>query len=377
MKTAPPVAETRPVRPGEELPAEPLARWLAEHLGSSLTPRPVPEQDSPEAAGARLEIAQFPGGHSNLTYLLRWGGRELVLRRPPLGSTVRTAHDMGREFRVLAKLAPVYPRAPRPLAHCDDASVIGAPFYVMERVRGVVLRDRRAGGLDIPPERIRRLAEAAVDGLAELHGIDLAAAGLADLGRPAGYAARQVAGWGERWLAARTDDVPEIDRAFAWLGERLPAESGPPALLHNDYKYDNLVFAPDLTRVAAVLDWEMATTGDARMDLGYALACWVDPDDAPPLQALAFGPTARPGNLSRAAVAERYAQTAGREPGDILFFYVFGLAKLAVIAQQIYARYRRGLTQDERFAHLLDGVRILAATAGKATAKGRIDRLES
>ncbi len=375
METAPPLAETRPVRPGEELPAEPLARWLSEHLGSKLTP--ATDEDGPGAPDARLEIAQFPGGHSNLTYLLRWGGRELVLRRPPAGSTVRTAHDMGRELRVLAKLAPVYPKAPSPLLGCDDPAVIGAPFYLMERVRGVVLRDRRAGGLDLPPETMRHLSTAAVDGLAELHGIDLDAAGLADLGRPAGYAARQVAGWGERWRAARTDDVPEIDRAFAWLGERIPAASGPPALLHNDYKYDNLVFAPDLSRVVAVLDWEMATTGDPRMDLGYTLACWVDPDDAPPLQALAFGPTARPGNLSRAAVAERYARATGREPGDILFFYIFGLAKLAVIAQQIYARYRRGLTRDERFAHLLDGVRILGATAGKATAKGRIDRLES
>jgi len=300
-----------------------------------------------------------------------------VLRRPPVGSTVKTAHDMGREFRVLSKLAPVYPKAPRPLVHCDDLAVIGAPFYLMERIRGIVLRDRRAGGLAIPPERMRRCSEAAVDGLAELHGIDLEAAGLADLGRPAGYAARQVAGWGERWLAAKTDEVPAIDRAFAWLAERIPAESGPPALLHNDYKYDNLVFSPDLARVVAVLDWEMATTGDPRMDLGYTLACWVDPDDAPHLQALAFGPTALPGNLSRTEVAARYAAaTGGGDLGDVLFFYVFGLAKLAVIAQQIYARYRRGLTKDERFARLLDGVRVLGATSTRAIELGRIDRLE-
>ncbi|HEY8020252.1 MAG TPA: phosphotransferase family protein [Thermoanaerobaculia bacterium] len=367
MDPAPPLDGTRPVRAGEELPADALARWLAGHL------------EAPHPSGS-LEIAQFPGGHSNLTYLLRWGDRELVLRRPPVGSTVKTAHDMGREFRVLSKLAAVYPKAPRPFLHCDDPSILGAPFYLMERVRGTVLRDRRAGGLDIPPERMRALSEAAVNGLAELHRIDLDAAGLADLGRPRGYAARQVAGWGERWIAARTDDVPEIDRAFAWLGARIPAEDLPPALLHNDYKYDNLVFAPDLTRVVAVLDWEMATTGDPRMDLGYALACWIDPGDAPPLQALAFGPTAMPGNLARAEVAERYAAATGRtleDLGDVLFFYVFGLAKLAVIAQQIYARYRRGLTRDERFARLLDGVRILGATAAKAVEKGRIDRLEA
>ncbi len=362
-------AETRPARAGEELPVEPLSRWLDERLPPS------------GSASERMPLAvsQFPGGHSNLTYLLLWGGRELVLRRPPAGSTVKTAHDMGREFRVLSKLAPVYPKAPRPLLSCDDPAVIGAPFYVMERVRGVVLRDARAAGLELPAERMRLLSAAAVDGLAELHAVDLEAAGLAELGHPAGYAARQVAGWSERWLAARTDDVPAIDGVFAWLGRRIPAESGPPALLHNDYKYDNLVFDPDLSRVAAVLDWEMATTGDPRMDLGYSLACWVDPDDAPALQALAFGPTARPGNLRRAEVAERYAAAADRDLGtaeDLLFFYLFGLAKLAVIAQQIYARYARGLTRDKRFARLLDGVRVLGATAAKAMDRGRIDRLE-
>ena len=366
-EAAPPAADTRPVRPGEELPVAALARWLAEHL---------------PAAGAGLDalaISQFPGGHSNLTYLLRWGGRELVLRRPPVGSTVKTAHDMGRELRVLTRLAPVYPKAPRPLLGCDDPSVIGAPFYLMERVRGVILRDAGAAGsdrpIDLAPEPMRRIAEAAVDGLAELHAIGLDAAGLAELGRAEGYAARQVAGWGGRWRAARTDDVPAIDRAFAWLESRLPAAALPPALLHNDYKYDNLVFAPDLSRIAAVLDWEMATTGDPRMDLGYALACWIDPGDPPPLRALAFGPTARPGSLSRAEVAARYARATGRtldDLGDLPFFYVFGLAKLAVIAQQIYARYRRGLTRDERFAHLLDAVRILGATAEAAIEKGRI-----
>ncbi|HET7177216.1 MAG TPA: phosphotransferase family protein, partial [Solirubrobacterales bacterium] len=276
------------------------------------------------------------------------------------------------------RLAPLYPKAPRPLLGCDDPSVIGAPFYLMERVRGVILRDARATGIDLQPGRLHRVSEATVDGLAELHALDLGAAGLADLGRPEGYAARQVAGWGERWRAARTDDVPAIDRAFAWLETRLPAAALPPALLHNDYKYDNLVFAPDLSRVVAVLDWEMATTGDPRMDLGYALACWIDPDDAPPLRALAFGPTARPGSLSRREVAARYAASTGRsldDLGDLPFFYVFGLAKLAIIAQQIYARYRRGLTRDERFARLLDAVRVLGATAEAAIEKGRIDRL--
>jgi aminoglycoside phosphotransferase (APT) family kinase protein len=368
MSGSAPLDATRPVRPGEELDAAALAAWLRGNL-------PGFDADS-------VEIEQFPGGHSNLTYLLRAAAgehRELVLRRPPFGSRVKTAHDMGREHRILSRLHEPYPKAPRALAHCDDLAVIGAPFYVMERVRGVILRHQRLpAGIDLPPETLRRISEAAVDGLAELHAVDAAAAGLGDFGRPEGYVERQVTGWAERWKNARTDDVPDVERAAQWLIDRLgePRPAGDSALIHNDYKYDNLVLDPaDLTRVVAVLDWEMSTLGDPLMDLGATLGYWIDPEDAPELRTIPAGPTALPGNLGRAGVAQRYAQASGRDLSEILFYYVFGLFKIAVIAQQIYYRYRQGLTRDERFAVLLGGVRILGRTAVQAIDKGRIDRL--
>jgi aminoglycoside phosphotransferase (APT) family kinase protein len=353
--------DTRPVRPGEELDAAALGRWLTERLR--------------ETGAAPLAIEQFPGGHSNLTYLLGLGSRELVLRRPPFGSKVKTAHDMGREFRVLSRLWTVYPKAPRALLHCDDPGVIGAPFYVMERVRGIILRHQKPpAGVDLNVETMRRISEAAVDGLAELHAVDWQAAGLSDLGHPAGYVARQVGGWTERWRGARTDDVPEVDRAAAWLAGHLPEETGA-SLVHNDYKYDNLVLSPDLCRVIAVLDWEMATIGDPLMDLGTSLGYWVDADDDPARLSFPAGPTTLPGNLSRSEVVERYAAASGRDVSGILFYYVFGLIKVAVIAQQIYYRYKQGLTHDERFAAMIGAVRLLGRTAAQAIDKGRIDSL--
>jgi aminoglycoside phosphotransferase (APT) family kinase protein len=352
----------RPVRPGEEIDAAALALWLLPRL---------PGAEGPVA------IEQFPGGHSNLTYLLRFGDRELVLRRPPFGSKVKTAHDMGREYRVLSRLYAAYPKAPRALLHCDDPEVIGAPFYIMERVRGIVLRRKEApAGLDLPPARMRAISEAAVDGLADLHAVDWQAAGLDGLGHPEGYVARQVVGWISRWQGSRTDDVPDLDRAAAWLAANLPPESGA-ALLHNDYKYDNLVLHPDEPeRIAAVLDWEMATVGDPLMDLGTSLGYWMDPDDAPDLRLLPGGPTTLPGNLGRAEVVARYAERSSRDVSNILFYYTYGVFKIAVIAQQIYYRYQQGLTRDERFASMIGAVRVLGRTAAKALDKGRIDRLD-
>jgi aminoglycoside phosphotransferase (APT) family kinase protein len=357
------IDSARAVRPGEEIDAAALAAWLKGRLLGIEGP---------------VSVEQFPGGHSNLTYLLRCGNSELVLRRPPFGSKVKTAHDMGREFKVLSQLHAHYPPAPRALLHCDDLAVIGAPFYLMTRVRGVILRQQQApAGIDLPPARMRAISEAAVDGLADLHAVDYKAAGLEDLGHPEGYAGRQVEGWSGRWRQARTDDVPDLDRAAAWLADHLPPP--PPAgaaLLHNDYKYDNLMLdPPDLSRIVAVLDWEMATVGDPLMDLGTSLGYWMDPDDAPELKLLPAGPTTLAGNLSRAAVVERYAARSGRDVSQILFYYVYGLFKIAVIAQQIYYRYRQGLTRDERFAAMIGAVRILAQTAARAIDRNRIDRL--
>ncbi len=319
-------------------------------------------QQALEMPDAPVSVQQVPGGHSNLTYLVKIGARELVLRRPPFGAQIKTAHDMDREFKILDRLAPVYPRVPRPLLLADE-SVLGARFYVMERVPGVILRSRLPAGLEIDPALARRLSASAVMTLAELHAIDIDAAGLAELGHPDGYVRRQVEGWTKRYDAARTDDIPAMDQVAAWLAANLPT-SGPATLIHNDFKYDNLVLDPDdLTRVRGVLDWEMATIGDPLMDLGTALCYWVEAGDAPELRAFAFGPTAVPGSYTRREFAEHYAQLTGRSLARLGFYAAFGLWKTAVVAQQIYLRFVRGHTSDPRFAMMIAGVRALATQA--------------
>jgi aminoglycoside phosphotransferase (APT) family kinase protein len=346
---------TVPMRQGEELPLTPLEAYLKQRL--------------PGAAGP-LGVEQFPHGHSNLTYLLRLGEAEWVLRRPPFGNQVKTAHDMGREYRVLSGLSAVFPAAPRPLLYCDDESVLGTTFYVMERRRGVVLRKQLPPGMAIDPLTARGLCTALIDTLARLHALDYRAAGLGELGKPEGYVARQVNGWANRYAAARTDDVPEMERVARWLSEHLPPEVGA-ALIHNDFKYDNLLLDPaDLTRIVAVLDWEMATLGDPLMDLGTTLSYWVEAGDPEPLRRAAFGPTALPGSLTRRELVERYEERAGRVAPGVLFYYCFGLFKTAVIIQQIYARFVRGHTRDARFARLNEVVAVLARQADCALDAG-------
>jgi aminoglycoside phosphotransferase (APT) family kinase protein len=350
----------KPVRPGEELDVTKLQTYLSAHL--------------PDLAGP-LTVEQFPAGHSNLTYSLRVGERELVLRRPPLGAKIKTAHDMGREYRILSHLVAVYPRVPHPLLYCEDESVMGAPFYVMERLKGVILRASVPRGLELTPALMGGLSESFVNNLVQIHRVDPQAAGLGDLGHPEGYVRRQIEGWTRRYRNARTDDVADVERAAAWLAENMPAEVGA-SLIHNDYKYDNLVLDPaDLSRIIGVLDWEMATVGDPLMDLGTTLGYWVDPDDPDEMLAMPFGLTTLPGNFSRRELAQRYAELSGHDLFDILFYYVYGLFKVIVIVQQIYARYRAGLTQDERFAMLIYVVRVLGKTATLAIEKGRIDHL--
>jgi aminoglycoside phosphotransferase (APT) family kinase protein len=338
--------EPGPPRPGEELDQDRLAEYLRRALGLE---------------GPRVQ--QFPGGHSNLTYLVRAGGREVVLRRPPFGSTVKAAHDMGREFKVLSALGPVFPKAPRVLAFCEDASVLGAPFYLMERVRGLILRSRVPEGVALPPETISRLCAALVDTLVELHGLDYAAAGLAGFGNPEGYALRQVAGWTKRYRAAQTAEVGEMDAVASWLAEHVPSAQGA-SLLHNDYKHDNLVLDPARPdRIVAVFDWEMSTLGDPLMDLGTTLAYWVEEGDRDDLKAVAFGPTRLPGSYTRRQLVDRYAERSGRAVHDLDFYYCFGLFKIAVVVQQIYYRFRQGLTRDPRFAGLGGAVHVLARQA--------------
>jgi aminoglycoside phosphotransferase (APT) family kinase protein len=348
---------TAQIRAGEELPVERLAAWLKDHL--------------PELVGP-LTIEQFPAGHSNLTYLLSDGRAEFVLRRPPFGNQLKSAHDMGREFRVLSRLCHVFPAAPRPFVYCDDESVMGSPFYLMERRRGLILRKSTPTEVVIEPDMARRLSTALIDQLALLHSIDFQAAGLADLGKPEGYVQRQVSGWASRYAQAKTGESPAMDRIGCWLSEQRPPESKA-AIIHNDYKYDNVVLAAeDPTRVIAVLDWEMATLGDPLMDLGTTLGYWVEAGDPPVLQQAAFGPTAVPGSLTRGELVARYEEQTGRPISNALFFYCFGLFKIAVIVQQIYARYVRGHTRDPRFASLGDLVGVLARQADAAIQSGTI-----
>ncbi len=353
----------RPVRPGQELDAGALAEFLAAEVPAFAA-----------ASTGALIIEQFGGGYSNLTYLLRGGNGpdapELVLRRPPRGAPGGVAHDMEREYRILRGLHPVYGRVPRPLAFCGDPEVPGAPFYVMERVRGVILRGRPDELAALSGGDARGLSETLVDALADIHRVDHVAAGLADLDRGPGYAARQIGGWIKRYHAARTDDHPALERAIAWLGERVAAglpDHGP-SLVHNDFKFDNLVLDPaDLSRILAVLDWEMATVGDPLLDLGTTLGYWVQPDDPDELQRLS-PPTAslHPGCLRRDEVVARYEARSGRPVADATLLYVYGLVKVAGIAQQIYARYRAGQAPDPRFAVLGDAVRALGLAAASA-----------
>lgn len=347
------------VRRGEELDVAALSHYLSTEL--------------PAAAGT-VEVSQFPSGFSNLTYLLRMGTQEFVLRRPPFGANIRSAHDMGREYRVLSGLYSVYPKVPQPLLYCEDEAVLGAPFYVMERVRGVILRATAPAGVPLTPGLMAQLSVAAIDTLAEIHGLDVAAAGLSDLGRPAGYVERQIRGWQRRYAAAETERLPALDVVAQWLEERQPS-SDMGTLIHNDFKYDNLVLNPsNMTEVLAVLDWEMCTLGDPLMDLGTTLGYWIEANDPPALQGM-FGLTALPGNLDRGRLVERYEEVSGRTVADPLFYYVYGLFKIAVIIQQIYHRYRQGSTQDPRFAQLDQVVRDCAYLATLALEKDRVHHL--
>jgi len=351
---------TAPVRSGEELYLERLAPYLKAN---------IPD------LGNIMEVRQFPQGYSNLTYLLRFEDRDLVLRRPPFGANIKSAHDMGREHTILSGLIQVYPKVPHPLHYCQDESVLSAPFYVMSRLQGVILRPQMPEAMLPSSALMKRIASAFIDNLVDLHEVDHREAGLGDLGRPEGYIGRQIIGWTTRYQNAKTDDLDEIEKTAAWLANNMPTESGA-GLIHNDYKYDNIVLNPDDWGViTGVLDWEMATIGDPLMDLGSSLGYWVQPDDPEEIQALRFSPTNLPGNPTRQELSERYLLKRGLPAEALVFYYVYGLFKLAVIIQQIYTRYKLGYTQDPRFANLISAVRACGQMAIQAITKKRIDHL--
>lgn len=351
---------SRQVRAGEELDLVKLSAYLRESL--------------PDLRG-ELSVEQFPSGFSNLTYLIRLGEIELVLRRPPAGAQIKSGHDMAREFRVLDRLRPVYAKVPRALVYCADESVIGAPFYVMERVNGIILRSRLPKGLVLDDGSVGRLTDSFVRNLADIHRVDYEGCGLGDLGQPAGYVRRQIEGWSKRYLNARTDDVLGMERTAVWLDQNQPNDSGA-ALVHNDYKFDNVVLdQSDIGIIIAVLDWEMATIGDPLMDFGSALGYWIDADDPPEWQTAITGLTRLPGQISRREMAQLYATYSGRDLSQLVFYYAYALFKTGVIVQQIYRRHKLGFTNDERFAGLRNVVRACGRMAQMAIEKQRIDGL--
>ncbi len=341
-------SETAQVRPSEELDLKALGAYLRTALPSSAT------NDEGDAE-SQLEVRQFPGGHSNLTYLIRFGAQEFVLRRPPMGPVAPTAHDMPREYKLLNAVHPSFPLAPKPVLLCEDAKVIGAPFYLMERKRGLIVRHR------VPPEIgedasvRRRVSESVVDTLVALHAVDIQATGIVQIGKPLGFVSRQVRGWTERWQRSKTSEVPEMEAVSRWLNEKIPAETdavtaSKATLVHNDFKLDNVMLErEDPARVVAVLDWEMCTVGDPLIDVGLFICYWTLKDEegnsGESLSAVTHGA----GWMTRWEIIERYAQQTGRDLSRIEFYETFALFKVAVILQQIYFRFVRGQTRDVRF----------------------------
>ena len=296
----------------------------------------------------------------------------MVLRRPPFGSKVKSAHDMGREFRVLSQLHSVYTPAPKVLFYCDDDSILGAPFYVMEPIHGIILRKELPPGLELNPEKARRLSESFIENLIRLHNVDYGAVGLSELGKPQGYLERQVRGWTERYYGSKTHDYLEVEKIAAWMQERIPSTHDV-SLIHNDYKYDNIVLdSADPTKIVGVLDWEMCTIGDSLADLGTTLAYWIDTTDPEEMQQLRWGPTTHPGSFKRSEVAHFYSQKTGRDVSDIAFYVVLARFKLAVIVQQIYYRYSQGLTKDDRFAAMPERIKMILRACCLTAETGRI-----
>lgn len=348
------IDQTVLVRQGEDFNINQLNDYLHDH----------------EEFNGQISVEQFPGGYSNLTYLLRSPQREFVLRRPPIGAAVKGGHDMKREFNILSKINPVCPYSPRPVLYCDNLDIIGSEFLIMERVQGIILRKAPPKNLPMTSELMEKLSKNAVDVLCQLHQIDLNKNDLWELGKPEGYVQRQTLGWIARYDKSKTDELPEMDNIAQWMNDNIP-ESQHTTLLHNDFKYDNLVLnLDDASDILAVLDWEMATIGDPLMDLGTALAYWVQLGDHQSLKS--FNLTWMPGNINRQEVVSRYAAQTGFDVSNMLFYYVFACFKLGVICQQIYARYKKGLTKDPRFAGLIMVVKACANNGTKALEAGKI-----
>lgn len=337
------------IRSGEELDAKRVLEYLKDNI---------------PGLNGDIEIKQFPSGFSNLTYSVKVGSREMVLRRPPFGKKAKTAHDMGREYKILSALKPVFPYCPEPVLYTEDENIMGCPFYLMERIQGIILRKDLPKGMDLNPKDARTLSENLITILCKLHSVDYTKAGLADFGKPEGYVKRQVEGWSGRYRDAKTPDAPDFEKVMQWLHDKMPGESGIVGIIHNDYKFDNAVLdQSNPTEIIGILDWEMATLGDPLMDLGSSLGYWVEKNDPASMQPLRQMPTNLEGMLTRKEQVALYSELMGVKIDNFDFYYCFGLFRLAVIAQQIYYRYYNGQTKDERFKMLIFAIKILEATA--------------
>jgi len=314
-----------------------------------------------------LDIKAYKGGFSNLTYLIESESFSYVLRRPPFGNKISKAHDMVREYKILMALEKAgYDKIPKGILCCEDESIIGVPFFIMEKVDGLIIRNKKPE--HVSADFFTALSKSSIDVLLELHGLELHNSGLINLGKPEGYVARQLAGWSDRYTQTQTDDIPELKNAFEWLASNQPEQSSV-GFIHNDYKFDNLVIRDDAS-VAAVLDWEMATVGDPLMDLGTTLAYWAEEGDPDILKM--FNLSYLEGNFSRAQLIQYYASNSSLDLSNILFYYVFGLCKVAVIAQQIYKRYALGFSSDERFAVLNQVVKAAGIKAMESIKSNKI-----
>jgi aminoglycoside phosphotransferase (APT) family kinase protein len=345
------------VRRGEELDVAAVDAWLKAAL--------------PALQGTPT-VTQYAGGASNWTYRLHYANDDLILRRPPAGTKAKSAHDMGREFRIQQALKPVFPLVPEMRAHCTDLSVIGTEFYAMQRLAGIIPRKNLPRGVDLSPAQVRQLCLNVLDTLVALHRVDHRAAGLEGIGKGAGYAQRQIEGWSKRYRDARTWNVPRGDRIMRWLAANLPMQEHI-CITHNDFRFDNVVLDPaEPTRVVGVLDWELATLGDPLMDLGNTLAYWVEAGDDFLAQATRRQPTHLPGMLTRREVIDYYCGKMGFDAREFAFYEVYGLFRLSAIAQQIYYRYHHGQTRNPAFKRFWLFVNYLHWRCRRAMARSKV-----
>ena len=336
------------IRSDERFDESTLARYLREQV--------------PELEGD-MSVEQFHGGSANLTYAVSFGDTQCVLRRPPLGPVAPRSHDMRREFRGLDALAPLYPHSPRPIHLCEDESIIGAVFFLMERRNGVVIRNEWPESLPDDESLRRRISESMIDALADLHCVDPTRPEVAALGKPEGFLERQITGWAGRWERAKTRELAEMDGLRDWLLENRPT-SNQVSVLHNDYKLDNTIYdLQDPGRLVGVFDWDMVTLGDPLVDLGTLLGYWSQPSDVGPRAATGTPVSKCPGFLTREELTERYQERTGFDLSDLSFYEIFALFKTAVVVEQIYVRWVKGQTKDARFEALGSLTPVLAAAA--------------